>query len=73
MMSWYGEKIDEVQYKQIEEFLEAAPNSPRLNDFETSFVASLAASFERYDKFLKLTEKQWETIRRIETKIYGAG
>lgn len=57
----------------LTEFLRDCDRSPRLNDFETSFVAGIGRRFAREHGELVITEAQWPVLRRIEEKIHAAG
>jgi hypothetical protein len=59
--------------KEALEILNDAKDSPRLTEFENSFVRSLLGGFKTPGAVVTLTERQWYILRQIERKIYRAG
>jgi hypothetical protein len=65
----------EKEEKEYSEFITDAVSSPKLNDWERTFIASLHAGYSRkmVTRFEELSSKQAVIARRIRTKIYAVG
>ena len=58
-------------FPRIEEILNDAEDSHRLNDWEIEFCDSLRGAAETYGADMIVSERQWQVIDRIERKLYG--
>lgn len=58
-------------YTELVEILKDSCDCPRLNEWESKFLADMGERFTTYEMEVRLSEKQIETFRRIaRTKIY---
>lgn len=56
------------QEKALKDILSAAQISTNLSEWEQQFIDDMTDKYEEYGEDLRLSDKQWEILHRIETK-----
>ena len=60
-------RIDGEKYKNLVSFLNSI-DSTKINDWENNFCQSVIEKLDKFDKHILLSNKQYETLRKIFQK-----
>ncbi len=64
-------ELDAKAFAALKELLHDAESCARLSQWEEEFLDDLRSRALLYKENIRLSDKQWEVIRRIEGKVYG--
>jgi hypothetical protein len=65
-----AEPLNEEQCEEVENCLtNCEENQGKLTGWEVGFIADMRARFDKYAKFMFISERQWETLRKLSNKV----
>ena len=66
-------ELDAEAFAGLKELLHDAEACARLSQWEEEFLDDLRSRVLLYKENIRLSDRQWEVIRRIAGKVYAAG
>jgi hypothetical protein len=63
--------LDEQQVERLRELLFDAESCARLLQWEEEFLDDMRSRFLVHAEKMRISDKQWEILRRIEEKVYA--
>lgn len=63
--------MTEQEHGSLVDLLHDFEKCPRLTPWEVKFMDDLRCNVMTYHEHTRISEKQWDVIRRIEQKVYA--
>ncbi len=63
--------LEEKDMKLLQEIFTDAETTTRLSDWETNFIDDMRGRFLQYGASIRISDKQWATIKKIEERMYA--
>lgn len=64
-------ELSDEEYDGLVELLKDAEICARLTQWEEEFLADIRERVMTYEEDTRISDKQWQVLRRIEGKVYG--
>jgi hypothetical protein len=64
-------ELTHKQFAELSELLRDAESCARLSQWEEEFLSDLRSRALIYKDDLRISDKQWGALRRIEEKVYA--
>ncbi len=62
--------LSDEQYEELDNILTCCTeNQEGLSGWDIGFIADIKDRFEKYDKRIFLSERQWDALRKIYSKV----